>query len=413
MSSHKPVAATLMAILATGSLACSAGPSQDLATALEASQSPPTSTEPADLSWGEREHRRLLKVSNETDALLAESADLVDDAGVNAYIDRIVADLLPEGSIGPSHIRVRVVADMSENAVSLANGSIYLTSAMMAAVSNEAELALCIGHELAHFIENYVLLRSQEANNRQTRKDASLSIVALTGAAGPAGLLVGFGAAALYAGIEDMRAVDRAHQFEFEADAFALKRMAKAGYDTTAALELMTRLQQRSANSGATADTTTHPTFRQRTAALRNAGAMVKGTAGERRLSDYLVATAPIALFHARFAIKASQWDDARAAIDRYDKVAKPNSQRHFLLGELARLEKLEPNPLEAALSHYSRALEVDKDHPPSLREFGLASRDLGRTAAAKDALSRYLQVAPEANDAGIIRVQLAKLNAD
>jgi len=78
------------------------------------------------------------------------SIGVVDDAELNAYVQR-VGETLARASERP-HLpwRFRVVDDPTPNAFALPGGFIYVTRGMLSLMENEAELAGVLGHEIGH-----------------------------------------------------------------------------------------------------------------------------------------------------------------------------------------------------------------------------------------------------------------------
>ena len=58
------------------------------------------------------------------------------------------------------------------------------------------------------------------------------------------------------------------------------------------------------------------------------------------------------------------------------------------------------------------RQLKLSPNTPEALRDRGLAYRELGYARGARDDLSRYLQLAPEADDVEAMRLALIDLGA-
>jgi hypothetical protein len=65
---------------------------------------------------------------------------------------------------------------------------------------------------------------------------------------------------------------------------------------------------------------------------------------------------------------------------------------------------------LDAAYAVYRQASLLAPDEPAAFRGLGLAASRLGRTYEARRAFTRYLELAPDAADARLIRARLAQL---
>lgn len=78
------------------------------------------------------------------------SIGVVDDAELNAYVQRVGESLARESERPDLPWRFRVVDDPTPNAFALPGGFIYITRGMLSLMENEAELAGVLGHEIGH-----------------------------------------------------------------------------------------------------------------------------------------------------------------------------------------------------------------------------------------------------------------------
>jgi hypothetical protein len=79
-------------------------------------------------------------------------------------------------------------------------------------------------------------------------------------------------------------------------------------------------------------------------------------------------------------------------------------------LGQAAQRELIQGH-LAAAADLYAHATRVDPRNEPAWRGLGLAYERLGRTADAIRALQRAIQLAPDGQNAGMLRARLQKLS--
>ena len=113
----------------------------------------------------------------EVDLEVLEQADLLDvrferdglvlnDESGNAYVRRVGRSLIPAGlELERVSWKFRVLRDPQPNAFALPNGSIYVTTGLLALIDNESQLAAIIAHELTH-----VMRRHSYLHNRSNRK---------------------------------------------------------------------------------------------------------------------------------------------------------------------------------------------------------------------------------------------------
>ena len=78
----------------------------------------------------------------------------------------------------------------------------------------------------------------------------------------------------------------------------------------------------------------------------------------------------------------------------------------HYMIGELYRTRRKDGDNDEA-LAAYERALSADDPPPETHRALGLMHRKAGERDKARAAFTRYLELAPEAKDAQMIRFMI------
>lgn len=126
----------------------------------------------------------LFDESNDVDALYEKKGLVMHDPVLQAYLDSVGNRVLANRPI-PEKVtfRFRAVRDPMVNAFALPNGSIYVTTGLLALLENEAELAGVLGHETSHVFERHTYLE-----NRSVRKKAlTINILEIAAAAAPVG----------------------------------------------------------------------------------------------------------------------------------------------------------------------------------------------------------------------------------
>lgn len=131
-------------------------------------------TEPNDFTKDEKELRLKLSqnlgltgievdaglvknLSNGTAVIGGQKFKLVEDLGVQTYVNKVGFKLVPRyikdlDRTDPSKLSFRfyVVEDNSPNAFAFADGSVFIHTGLLKILKNEAQLAGVIGHEMAH-----------------------------------------------------------------------------------------------------------------------------------------------------------------------------------------------------------------------------------------------------------------------
>jgi predicted Zn-dependent protease len=152
-------------------------------------------------------------------------ATFVDDARLDAYLNGIVQRLAAHAAPRPFEYRIKVVSDSAVNAFTFGGGFLYVNAGLLARMENEAQLAMVLGHEIAHAAESHV--------TEGMKADAGINLLGqLAGqAAASSGRINGEVLAKTYE--YSMNAAINGHGRgqESEADELGLEYMATAGYD--------------------------------------------------------------------------------------------------------------------------------------------------------------------------------------
>jgi tetratricopeptide (TPR) repeat protein len=113
-----------------------------------------------------------------------EGLVLDDDATVN-YLNRVGKSLLPRGlKLENVSWNFRALRDPQPNAFALPNGSIYVSTGLLALMDNESQLAAVLAHELTHVLRRHTYL--QNRSNR--KKFLTMNVIAAVGAYAPGGV---------------------------------------------------------------------------------------------------------------------------------------------------------------------------------------------------------------------------------
>jgi len=127
----------------------------------------------------------LLEQVNLLDRRFEREGLVLEDDATSAYLARVGKSLVPRG-LTPEHVswNFRALRDPQPNAFALPNGSIYISTGLLALVDNESQVAAVLAHELTH-----VLRRHTYFQNRSNRKKfLTINIIAAVGAYAPGGV---------------------------------------------------------------------------------------------------------------------------------------------------------------------------------------------------------------------------------
>jgi hypothetical protein len=344
---------------------------------------------------------------------------LYGDARLDQYVQSVAESLLAVDQTDSSNIHVRIVKGVDANAFALSNGSIYLTTALMATLDDEAQLSAVLGHELTHYINCDALRGLRQENHKR--------VFALT-----AGTLVNlmFGLVSTHYGTYSTQAVIKPESVEIwvrasssgysrdlerEADAGGIRRMIAAGYDPSGALAALEHLAEQTVDKpgGTTPKYASHPRIEQRLASYRDllAGELARAAGvGERRRAEYRARLGALPLDAVSLMVDAG-------VVERADRIlmveiATADSGRaEYLRGEICRKRVPQTDAtVQSALLAYERAVTLDGALVSAYRQAGLLHRLRGEPEAATLAFQTYLERAPTAVDAAIVRFYLDEL---
>jgi beta-barrel assembly-enhancing protease len=127
----------------------------------------------------------LLEQVDLLDRRLEREGLVLENEATNAYLARVGKSLIPRGlTLENVSWKFHALRDSVPNAFALPNGSIYVSTGLMALMDNESQLAAVLAHELTH-----VMRRHSYLQNRSNRKKfLTMNIMAAVGAFSPGGV---------------------------------------------------------------------------------------------------------------------------------------------------------------------------------------------------------------------------------
>lgn len=135
------------------------------------------------------------------------------------YLNLIANKLLQNEPLLSKKIKVFCVKELSANAISFIDGSIYLNQGLIVHLQTEAELAFIIAHEIAHVLKQHAL---KEIELQSKIIEAEVNTDNNWG--------------------RNYRNLIHSKENEYEADGVALKLIIQAGYNPTIAITALSKL---------------------------------------------------------------------------------------------------------------------------------------------------------------------------
>ena len=236
--------------------------------------------------YGEADVEKEVLFGREVAAIILTDRKLDTDDELNRYVN-LVGQSIARHSNRPELVYFFAVVESSEiNAYAVPGGYIFITTAALDLIQNEAELAAVLAHEIAHVADRHIV-KALDIRGDDESMTAMVSKI--------------MGSAAESANVIFFQAVDHAlallfskglsREDEYDADLQAVFLSAFAGYDPSAYPRLLTRLagteQQKRNELGST-----HPSLDDRIKRIediiRNQGLSAAGnTTNEQRYRRY------------------------------------------------------------------------------------------------------------------------------
>jgi beta-barrel assembly-enhancing protease len=323
---------------------------------------------------------------------MRRSPFLIRDAALREYLQGIACKL------GGSHcadVRVYPVRTPFFNASMAPNGMMQVWSGLLLRVDNEAQLAAVLGHEIGHYLQRHLVDRLRDMKARAAF-GMFIGMFGLVGQIGQLGVLAG--------------AFGFSRDQERDADGVGLNLMTMAGYDPREAAKVWDNLRgELVASQGAEAGKAspmfaTHPPSQERSDTLaRLAENSTGGFLGE---AEYAAKIAPLQFDLLEDELKRGQYGETLVLLDRLIKRSPQRADLLYFRGETRRLRASDGDHDRALADlHASTALGSEPAHVH--RAVGYIHHQREQWTESRAAFARYLERAPTAPDAGLIKTYL------
>lgn len=332
---------------------------------------------------------------------------LIRDPALTSYLGDLIGNI---GGPAARDMRIYLARIPEFNAIMFPTGFTVVFSGLLLRMRNEAQLAGVVAHEGSHFLRKHQLRQWRDMR----RKTDIFAFLAM--GAGLAG-----GATGVYAGdlvqlaqlgtILSLLKYNRT--LEAEADAMGVRLLADAGYDPMAMSETWEQLigeldlsakYRRKKRERDFSLFSTHPSPESRLADLKISAAevTVPGKNYDAYRDRYLGALAKVRPMLLDDQVKLN---DPGASQYIVDTLARDgwNGLLRFHEGEIWRLRNRTGDDVRAAQGYAAATLYADAP-ADAWRWHGIMLMKQGRSTEARAAFARYLQMAPTAPDAAMVR---------
>ncbi|MFW6346862.1 MAG: M48 family metalloprotease [Halomonas sp.] len=317
------------------------------------------------------------------------------DPLAQAYVESLVAGLLPHSGLGGATPLVALVDSRRLNAFAVPGGVVGVNAGLFAFAEEEAALASVLAHELGHLSQRHYARGKARAEQTQVPAMAAMLAGMLIAAAGggDAGIGVAMGSQAAF--IQDQLAYSR--RFEQEADRIGLQAMAEAGYDPQAMVRMFRAMQRMASLQGGNPPEflLTHPLTESRISDTQDrAGQLAVSRPRDEDIHYHLIRARALLAIHARDPQQATtrlQQDGAPAPARRYlealvaaERGDTDSALRHLddlaqalpdlaLLPASAAMVAFEAGRYDDAIARSQRQLRLMPGHMPTRRVLGEA----------------------------------------
>ena len=364
-------------------LACSACATTNL---------PPFTSQNAQL---EDDERGLWREAAQQEKRFEGAGVLYGDPGLDQYLEEISGKLAAAGGFSAFRFRVRVLKSPYLNAFTLPDGFIYVHAGFLARMDDEAQLATLLAHEMSHAILRHAVREFRDLKNKAA-VGASLD-----------SLLLGLGSLGAFSSVRGY-----SRDLESQADEAGFQMVAAAGYDLDECAKLFAKLEVeiREENEKEPFFFGTHPALAARVENFRRLqGGYANRPRGFDGVEPFLARTRDLAYEAARLDLQSGRFAAAERNATKYASMNPGAERGPFLLGEIAR-QRRDAASVETALAHYRKAIELDGAYPQPYRALGLLLMKRGDKPAARQALEKYLELSPAAEDRGYVEQDLETL---
>lgn len=346
------------------------------------------------------DERGLWMESDEAERQLRDSASVIRDPALNAYVRGVLCRTVGADRCGS--VRLYLQRIPAFNATMLPNGAMTVWSGLLLRVRSEAELGAVLGHEFAHFE-----LRHGVKGFRKRR--AGTNLMAWAGLMLPTAPELQMGA------LGGIFAFDRAQ--EREADLLGLRYLGSSPYPSAAFAPVWTRLmaetdasalgrKRKATHRYAAGFFASHPTELDRATYL-SAGAQEIGDSADRPEDAYAATIAPWLPQLLDDQIKLNDFGGSEYLLGQLAEGGWTGPLL-FARGELYR-ERGHPRDLVSAAQFHAAAIATGQAPPEAHRGLGLALMRSGQAEAGRAALRDYLRLRPQAADAAMIATLAAE----
>ena len=348
------------------------------------------------------DERGLWMELDEGERALRDSPLVVGDPRLHDWVRSVLCKAV--GFDRCQATRIYLVRDDSFNATMAPNGLMHVHLGLLARLHSEAELAVILAHEFAHFELRHSLY---DFRNRRKGSDiiAWISLAGVATSQSTSAIQNGVVAGLFRFNRAQETAADLLAAAYVRASPYRLRASAPWRRLLEEDEALRSERKARKVRRYYPYVTDTHPTNLQRIAYFSVLEAEA-GTRGDDGAEAYREVTNAIIGDLFAGLVKGNEFGAVDYVIRARGDALGWNGRLLAMRGELYR-SRATPRDLSTAQAFFERATGYRDAPAEAWRGLGLTALRLGETAVGRSALAEYLKRAPRANDAGAIRLLL------
>ena len=355
-------------------------------------------------------NQTMKEVQSELDELAASLLDArYADPFLQDYVNELGQSLIPKETKAGTLFSFRVLDNAEPNAFALPDGRIYVNTGLLLFAQNEAQLAVVLGHEIAHVTEGHYV-ESVRAQKRETLIGGVVGAISGGVLGGIFGGKKGAAAGAVAGGVAGVvvakiRLNSYGRKQEDEADQVGTRLALDRRYDARESIAFFRKLSDTYGEVGRFANALygRHSRNTERMAyidqlltgelaptynKLRSAGSLTNGTGEMNMYASRMIRDVAIDLME-----NYNQYGIAKEQLERIADYRASDPKTLWALGKVLKLVGRTPEDRNRALDYLQRAAQLDERniYPFTHRELGLMQARLGSTPAAVESLKKYV----------------------
>lgn len=339
------------------------------------------------------------------------------DRFLQDYVNEMGQSLVPREATPGLHFSFRVIDDPTPNALALPDGRVYVSSGLLVFVRNEAQLAMVLGHEIGHVVEQHQVEAIKESRSFKKKllpgllgglAGAALGAIVKGKEGAATGAAIGAGAGVVYS-VVALNSYNRKQ--EDEADTVGTRLMLTRGFDAKEGIPFFQRLAEKFGDKDRFSNLLwgNHSRNEDRANHIRALldGELASVYNAQRSAGNLTLGTGQMSLYTSgmlrevaiQLMLHEDRYDIAKELLDSIIDYRARDPRALWAIGCVYKMVGRTPEDKAKALDYLQRAAQVDERnmHPYVYRDLGLMQARLASSgnagmAPAVESLKKYVR---------------------